>query len=110
MQDEVAVLKGATADSAAMVAVEPLLVNGGAGEDDVTSLVQDIESVLTSEIIFLLDIVDDSGGIVFQICWHDRFGTIDHEERGEASRSVDRSLDSPKDRGQLLDPATRSSL
>jgi hypothetical protein len=61
-QDKAALLKGATADSATMIAAEPLLVDGGAGEGEVASFIQNIESILASELIFLLDIVDDSGG------------------------------------------------
>jgi hypothetical protein len=38
-QDEVALLEGATADSMAVVASEPLLVDGGAGEGEVALLV-----------------------------------------------------------------------
>jgi hypothetical protein len=93
-----------------VVVAEPLLVDGGGREGEVASLIQNIESILAHELIFLLNIVDNSGRVVSQIGWHDRFSTVDHEEGGEASRSVDRSPDSLEDRGQLLDPAARSSF
>jgi hypothetical protein len=64
-QDEVALLKSATANSVAVVAAESLLVDSGMGKGKLASFVQNIESILVGELIFLLDVMDDSGGVMF---------------------------------------------
>jgi hypothetical protein len=43
----------------AVVAAEPLLVDGSAGEGVVASFIQNVEFVLTREVVFLFNVVND---------------------------------------------------
>ena len=88
-KDEVALLEGATANSAAVIAAEALLVDGSARASQVACLVSQVDSVLAGDLIFFLDVVDDSRRVVLEVSWHYCFGVVDHEEGGESSRPVD---------------------
>jgi hypothetical protein len=68
-----------------MVAANPLLVDGGARFGKIMSFVKDVKSILSTNLVFLLGVVDNTRRVVFQVSRQDSLGTIDHEEGSEPS-------------------------
>ena len=84
-QDKVALLKGASPNSAAVIAAEPLLIDSSAGECEFALLVEQIQGVLAIGLVCRLDVIGDSRRIVLNVGRHDSFSTVHHEEQRVAS-------------------------
>ena len=94
-QDQVALLECPSSDSAAVIAAEPLLIDRYSGEGELTCFLKKIQGVLAIGLVVFFDVVGNPRRVVLEIGWHDGLCTVHHEERGEASGSVWRSVDAP---------------
>jgi hypothetical protein len=76
-EDKVAFLKGATADVVTVLAPEALLVYGCPGESEFSVLVEEVDSVLTGELIFFLRVIHDAWRVVVDVYRYDGFRSVD---------------------------------
>ena len=79
-KDEVAFPEGATAHAATVIMAEALLADGGPGECEFSILVEEIDSVLTGELVLFFRVVDDAWRVVVDVRGHDGLRPVDQEE------------------------------
>src|SRR5664279_4722262 len=73
--------EGPAAYSTAMIVAQALLVDSGAGECDVSSLVECVDVVFYCSVRVLLSVGGNPRCVVADIRWQHRLCTVDHEKR-----------------------------
>ena len=57
-----------------------MLVDGGPGEREFSILVEEIDSVLTGELVLFFRLIDDAWRVVVDVRGHDGLRPVDQEE------------------------------
>ena len=84
-EHKIALLERSWPDLPVVVSMQALLVDAGPTECQQPALFQQIDTVLTCFFCLLFGVHGDSRGVELNVCWDDGFGTVDDEERCEAS-------------------------
>ena len=109
-KNQITFLKGSASNSAAMIATQALLVYCCSRTSEFSFLLEEVECVLPSRLVVLLNIGRYSWRVVLQVTRHYSLCPVNHEEGSEACRSVWSRSHAPKNRWQLLHPTSRCSF